>query len=86
MGVKGEELLALPREKTLLRWVRAGERAGFVVVPVLFHVKNERVKSVGWKFFARSRGRWVSSTLANQNRSSTWFPLTALEVSASLKG
>lgn len=23
--VKGEELLALPKEKTLLRWVRAGE-------------------------------------------------------------
>lgn len=56
VGVKSEELLALPREKTWLCWVRAGERAGFVVVPALFHVKNERVKSVSWKFLREAKG------------------------------
>lgn len=39
VGVKGKELLALPREKSWLCWVRAGERAGFVAVPALFYVK-----------------------------------------------
>lgn len=48
--MKGEELLALPGEKTWLCWARAGERAGFVVAAALFYVRNERAKSVGWKF------------------------------------
>lgn len=50
LGVKGEKLLALPGEKTWLYWMHAGERAAFVAAPALFYVKNERVKSVGWKF------------------------------------
>lgn len=43
-----QELLAPPGEKAWLCWVL--ERAAFVVVPALFHVKNERAKSVGWEF------------------------------------
>lgn len=61
------------------------ERRGFVVILAVFYVKNDRAKSVGWKFLQEAQGRWVSALLANQNGSGAGFPRAALETSASLK-